>query len=345
MSILYDVSYCLVSDVDKLIIMKLVVLLSLSILFLSHCQGDLIFVPPDFPEKLCVVGIIDADDTTRAIIFEKSYQSSYIGEISDSLRGLHFSLSTETERIIDYKFTSVQPRITKWIMPDDVLFESNTKYSLHAIEQGAGEIFSELVVPSPPIEFSAQHVGSVNSFLPHPFECYNPISSALINVRFKPSSNYYYMLMVDNTYIHYGKATNTYVGYSVIESNCISFSTTLSPEFKRQELYECFRSRPLIIPTTQCEFNFFDTQKLEGSECIFTIKIDIHQDLFDSSRPIRIRLSSIPEELYDYQKSIHTFRSSSLDPFSEPVFLKGNIIGGYGIFAIYRSTQISLSLQ
>lgn len=345
MSILVDVSNCLVSAGDKLTIVKLRVLLLLVIILLSNCQGDLIFVPPDLPEKLCVLGIIDSDDTTRAIIFERSYQSSYIGEISDSLRALQFSISTETEVIIDYDFTSVQPRTTKWIMPDDVLFESNTKYTLRASEQGAGEIFSELVVPSPPVEFSAQHIGSVNSFLPHPFECYNPISSALINVRFKPSSDYYYMLMVDNTYTHYGKETNTYVGYSVIESNCISFSTTLSPEFKRQELYECFRSRPLIIPTTQCEFNFFDTKKLEGSECIFTIKIDIHQDLFDSSKPIRFRLCSIPKELYDYQKSIHTFRSSSSDPFSEPVFLTGNIIGGYGIFAIYRSTHISLSLQ
>ena len=57
-------------------------------------------------------------------------------------------------------------------------------------------------------------------------------------------------------------------------------------------------------------------------------------------RSFRVRLMSIPKELYLFEKSLYTYRKVSDDPFVEPVNLKGNIKGGNGVFAICRSREL-----
>ena len=79
-------------------VVKTLIIISLfvsSLLIISGCESPERFYRPDLPEKLCVVGIIDVDDTTlRHISFEKSFQSEFIDELNDSLRNFTFSLSS-----------------------------------------------------------------------------------------------------------------------------------------------------------------------------------------------------------------------------------------------------------
>jgi hypothetical protein len=65
---------------------------------------------------------------------------------------------------------------------------------------------------------------------------------------------------------------------------------------------------------------------------------------YDYTKPVRIKLLSIPKELYLFEKSLYTLSDRRVDPFSEPVYISGNIIGGNGVFAICRSTEVSLML-
>jgi len=57
---------------------------------------------------------------------------------------------------------------------------------------------------------------------------------------------------------------------------------------------------------------------------------------------LTINLISIPEELYLFEKSLYTYDRVSDDPFSEPVYLNGNIQEGNGIFAICRGSNFIL---
>jgi hypothetical protein len=84
---------------------------------------------------------------------------------------------------------------------------------------------------------------------------------------------------------------------------------------------------------------FIDGSKIQGNVCSITMNTTwdptINVPYF--IKCFRIRIMSIPKELFLFQKSLLTYSKVSGDPFSEPVNLKGNIINGNGIFALCRS--------
>jgi hypothetical protein len=87
---------------------------------------------------------------------------------------------------------------------------------------------------------------------------------------------------------------------------------------------------------------FIDGSKTFYNKCLITLSTQFH----DSYSPIaylswvRIKLLSIPEELYLFEKSLYTYKNILDDPFAEPVYLNGNIIGGNGVFAVCRSKEL-----
>lgn len=91
---------------------------------------------------------------------------------------------------------------------------------------------------------------------------------------------------------------------------------------------------------------FIDGSKNSGNTCNMTIAVKFNDgySLFDIFSSFRIILLSIPEELYQFEKSLYTYKKVSGDPFSEAVYLNGNIKAGNGVFAICRSSEISITL-
>ena len=91
---------------------------------------------------------------------------------------------------------------------------------------------------------------------------------------------------------------------------------------------------------------FFESNKIQGNKCAISLSVPYH----DNYSPlaglvwVRIKLLSIPKEMYLFEKSLYNLRETASDPFTEPVYLNGNIKGGNGLFAICRSTSIKLEI-
>jgi len=223
------------------------------------------------------------------------------------------------------------------------VFVPGEKYSFWSKEKSTGEISSEVIVPQPPAGFSVQYTGKTLTILPYPHECHSPVNSAILKLYFTVEKDIYYSITIEGL-LQYPK--NQYrecnIEYKIIESNSPNFSAIV-PNLKSYDYYPCILGQA-IIPTNDYYVNFFDGNMIPEGTCNLSIKIDLHQSLFDYKEPIKIKLLSIPRELYLFEKSLYTYMNSAHDPFSEPVYIDGNIKGGNGIFAICSSASISLTL-
>jgi hypothetical protein len=70
------------------------------VVLFGKCESNDRFYRPNMPEKLCSVGIIDADDTIRYISVEKSFQIEYPEEVNDSLREFSFKISSSGKEFL-----------------------------------------------------------------------------------------------------------------------------------------------------------------------------------------------------------------------------------------------------
>jgi hypothetical protein len=302
---------------------------------LNSCQGKIEFIRPDFPEKLCPVAILNSDGTNRSIIFEKSFQREYPDEYLDSIRGLEFKITTNNNLIYNYQSESSHPRKFTFNLPDSLVFVPGEKYSFWSKEINTGEISSEVIVPKSPSEFSVKFEGKALTVLPSPYECHSPVNSAILDISFATEKNSFYCVVIEDY-------RDRFIEYKIIESNSPNFSAIV-PNMNRSDYYPCILGQA-FIPTTDYYMNLFDGNTIPDGTCNLKIKIDLHLSLFNYKEPIKVRLNSIPMELYLFEKSLYTYMNSIHDPFSEPVYINGNIKGGNGIFAICSSSSISLTL-
>lgn len=60
----------------------------------------------------------------------------------------------------------------------------------------------------------------------------------------------------------------------------------------------------------------------------------------DSEKVIRVQLSNISKEFYDYQKSLSEHNRSDDNPFAEPVQVYTNVKNGFGCVAGYNRTEV-----
>jgi hypothetical protein len=320
-----------------------VVFILFLILSLSGCEGKDRFYPPDLPEILCVSGILSADEISRSIFFEKSFQLEYKNEFYDSIRNLSFSISDIIMIKYEHNEELSYPRKITMLIPDSIEFLSGEKYILKAEEKGSGEIYSEIVVPESPSGLNVRYVDYITSYLPPPRDCHNPIRSAILDISFTTEAGAYYYILINGTnYKYHPGDRKCLIGYSVLESNSSNFEEILPSMFKNC-LRGCFVDG-INFPDEKYTVNFFEGNTVPGNQCRLTIKIDMHVTLFDYDKPINIKLFSIPEELYLFEKSLYLYRRSARDPFSEPVYLNGNIKGGNGIFAVCRSISVPITI-
>lgn len=324
---------------NKLLTVFLLVLLIL----LNSCQGLIDFIPPDFEEKLCVNAVINNGRNPNKIIVEKTFQHEYPSEVQATLEDLSVSIRSESNIVFEYFNPKSENRIDTIYLPADLEFIPNQKYTLTISEKKSESITSEIVVPLPPSTPEISIEGSVQTFLSPPLECHNPVKSIVLNVKFTADEDCFYYLDIEG-YLKPGiqDFPLNLMDYEIIESNTSYFKTVLygfvSVGFRR-----CTFDYLYTTPYHTYQPCFFESKTIPENICNFKIKLDIN-GYYDFSRPIKITLNSIPKELYAYEKSYFTYLETLFDPFSEPVYLKGNIIRGYGIFSICSGSHTSLTL-
>jgi len=354
----------MVNPLKKISIKLLSTILIIITVLFTFCESNDRYYRPDLPESLCCIGIID-DDTNNykysyvdlndkrnnlRFIFEKSVQSEYQTDIEDSLRNFFFLISSKDESIYSYQNVQNLKNFFYFELPDDVNFISGQKYLLLARENSP-EIYAESTVPETPPDITLISINKEVT-VAEPLSCYHPFDSAyngifnisLINLK---SKNPYYILLV------YGKGTFypfpnpiPYSGptdFIIRETNTHGFYSEL-PGLKIRH-HACFNDEQ-GSKISQVNAYIFDGSEINADKFLFTILVPFHNNYSPIVwlGSVRIKLLSIPRELYEYEKNLYTYLINKSDPFSEPVYLKENIINGNGIFAICRSTEITINL-
>jgi hypothetical protein len=346
-----------------------IVLITVVFILLTGCEDIDRFYRPDLPEKLCSIGIIDADDTTnydfsfrdffdirnsmRFISFEKSYQKEFPVDMADSLREISLKISTINEELYSYSSTLSLKGPIFFEIPDSINFASGEKYYFRANEKDFPEIMAECTVPGPPPGITLISHNKETTVLSEQLECYHPFDSAytaVFSISFNNNSeqNYYYALIIEgggtiypfpNPIMYYGP-----INFMIRESNTQGFFAEMQGLNTFHHICEHDGLSGEKYPVYAY---FIDGSKTFDNKCLITLSTKFH----DSYSPIaylswvRIKLLSIPEELYLYEKSLYTYKNILDDPFAEPVYLNGNIIGGNGVFAICRSKDLTINLS
>lgn len=354
----------------------------LVISLLSRCESNDRFYRPNVPEKLCTLGILDIDDTTRFhlrwednggynnsffghyILFEKSYQSEYPEELTDSLKEFSFSISTNSKDIYSYKGDQSIRNNLRVNMTDSLEFLPGEKYYLRARERDCPEISAEVTAPGIPPAPVLLSIKKELVALSEPMYGYNSIDtikSAVLRISFDVTDlNQFYALIMDSR--HYrplmergGPVYESYLNYSVIQSNTPGFFAEL---YGINGIQWTFFEDEVGTILTPIYAYIIDGSKIPGNRCDLTLSTQFHgpysiwqgpwpTHIYDQENytSIKMKLLSIPEELFLFEKSLNTYGKTKADPFSEPVYLNGNIKGGNGIFAICRSKDLVINLS
>jgi hypothetical protein len=320
-------------------------------LLLSHCESTNRYYRPDTPEKISVVGIIDADDTIRYISFEKSYQKEYPDEINDSIRDLSFKIRSPEQDLFNYSSDVPIKNLQNLKIPREIQFNSGEKYFLEADEKSFHGIFSEVIVPSPPEGLTLLSINKETIPLPQIQECpprsqkYRSTKYAVISLLFDVDKyrESYYSLFVEANGGKNPSSTMHYflpIEFSLRESNAPGFLATMEGLYGHR--WDC-NNNVYQLQYVPINAYFIDANKIQDDKC--TIKVAVKfgdlTSAVDFIMALRIKLLAIPKELFLFEKSVYSYSNSTKDPFAEPVYLEGNIKGGNGVFAICRSADLT----
>lgn len=335
---------------SKIKILLLTIFTILLIYFISGCEGDDKFYRPNMPEKLCSIGIIDADDTTRYISFEKSFQVEYLEELNDSLRDFSFTISSSSKELFNYQSNQTIKNLLGFKIPDSIEFHTGERYYLRAREKSTPEISAEITVPEPPSEPTLISINIETSTLSEPQECTGLITvkSAVISFSFQNYSEQklYYALLIEGTGFSFSSIFIPQSGlldFSVRECNSPGFFAVMHGLDMNH--YICNDNNISVLKSPVFAY-FIEGSKIQDNICYIKLSTQFQDSycVYDFFRSFRIKLLSIPQELYLFEKNLYTYGKTSEDPFSEPVYIEGNIKGGNGTFAICRSTQLYILL-
>jgi hypothetical protein len=350
--------------------------IALTLIQVTGCEERSKYLRPNLPEKLCAITIIDADDTTnfsfsflglfdmrnslRYFSLEKSRQSEYYEELNDSLQEFSYSISSSEKELFKFENYEKREKLFYMELPDNLEFISGEKYFLYAREKTMESISAETMVPDPPpilnlVSLERKEYERNSGYLFIGGDWGNKYYSAEVKVSFKKSLNkkLYYALFIDAkgnvlpdlwfnypNGIYYGQTD-----FSVRESNVPYFISDLQG-------INMIHVNPVIINdegdigfTKDLAYALFiNSSQIPGDECIISVSIpfgDMHAPI-STLKSFRIKLLSITEQFYLFEKSLYTYNRNKYDPFAEPIYLNGNIKGGNGIFTICRSIVLEL---
>jgi len=314
------------------------VLFILLLIIITSCQGVTEFIPPDLEERIWVNAILNDSREQNFIIIEKSFQREYPDE-KTKLENLSVTIKSESKVVFDYFNPESENRSDTVYLPPGLKFIPGQKFTLTVSEKNTKEVSSEITVPPTPSDpqFTASFI---QTFLPPPFECHNPVKSLIMEILFKSEKDQFYYIDIES----YSNTSRYQVDYEIIESNSSYFKTFIHG-FRSIGFRNCHISDMESIPFNFYQPFFFNGRTIPEDTCRLKIKIDLIKYYYDYKRPFIIYVNSIPADFYYFEKNYHTYYENLFDPFSEPVFLKGNIKGGFGIFTICSSKYYSLIIN
>lgn len=317
-------------------------------LFFDQCENIDKYYRPNLPEKLCTIGIIDADDTTSFISFEKSFQPENPEEAKDLLSNLTFNISTSSEDLFNYQNSTTTNNPIRIKLPENIQYKTNEKYYLRAKENNSQDISAEIVVPSPPTNLKLISVDKETTDLAIPQECtyLTYIKTAVITISFNTDilEKQYFALLTKGSGFSYFSSLPppviSYFDFTIRDSNVPGFFAPMHG--LKMDHWFCENGQTHLLNSHVFPY-FIDGEKIPEGKCKITLSFSFQNtySTIDILRSIQIKLLSIPEELYLFEKSLYTYSKIQNDPFAEPVYLNGNIKGGNGVFAICRSANIS----
>jgi len=318
------------------------------IILLISCEGNQRFYRPNLPEKLCSIGIIDLDDTLlHHISFEKSFQREYVSEVYSQLNDFSFKIYTDREDIFNYQINQSPERYLQIELPGSIWFNPDEKYYLYAKEKDSPDITAEVTVPGSPSEPELISINYETIELSSPPECgsHEKYSSASINFSFEIDNQHrsYYVIILEGTGYTLGPTDiflrRGFLDYTVRECNNPGFFS-IFPYLKVYNL-SCKNDSYIENPLNAY---FIDGDQNPENRCNITISTQFGDGYsrFYMIKSFRIILLSVSEEFYLFEKNLFKYNKVRDDPFSEPVYLNGNIKGGNGVFAICRSTSLNI---
>jgi hypothetical protein len=292
----------------------------------------------------------DNRTSARFISFEKSFQSEYPAEVNDSLRRFSFSISSSSDELLNYKSDTAIKNLKGFKIPAEIDFRTNEKYYLFAQEQNTPTISAETTVPALPARPKLTSVNKEIITLPGPTPCigYTSVKAAVIDFSFETdnSTDLYYAILLE------GDGTNISSGFPIRKSqlefdvrycNTQGFFSELCGFTMLQ--WTCHNNLTMIkVPVYAY---FIEGSKIPVDKCMIKISTQFEDERspFDFISSLRVRLLSIPKALFLFEKSLYSYDLNSEDPFAEPVYLNGNIKGGNGVFAICRSSELSIEFS
>ncbi len=346
-----------------------VYLIILQVFLLLSCESRERFYRPDLPEMISCIGIIDADDTShyrsyipdlldstntsrRYITFEKSVQVEYPEVKNDSLREFSFSIYSTEKELFKYSNESTIKNIENLRLPDSILFNSGHRYYLKANEKDSREISAYVIVPEPPEDPELLRVYKEITTISPDQECpvlNNQTTTATIEMSFTSNQipELYYALLLEGRGVNINLPLymSGLMDFKIRNANVQGF---FAPFYGLKMYHQkCTNGQMKISDTLLPTAYFFDGSKIPGNICNFTLSAQFHDafSIFDYLVSIKIKLLSIPKELYYFEKSLYTYERTYNDPFAEPIYIGGNIEEGIGIFAICRSTDLLVPLS
>ncbi|HKJ81617.1 MAG TPA: DUF4249 family protein [Ignavibacteriaceae bacterium] len=320
---------------------------------INRCENVDKFYRPNLPESLCTIGIINIDDTTyRHISFEKSFQSEYSDELNDSLRDFSFSISSAEKDLFNYYSDSAIKGPKEFEIPVNIEFSSGEKYFLNAREKSTSTVSAITIVPQPP---AVPHIISINReiIVTGTSVCFGNTTYKLATIEFSfvnnPEQNFYYAIVTEEILLHSLDPSSDieYIEacqFDVKECNTTGFFARV-PGLTQNQII-CVNNSAEVIKVPYAPY-IIEGSRVPFNNCIIKISTIFHDDAFiwKRRRKLKIMILSIPRDLFLYEKSLYTYARNSSDPFSEPVYLNGNIMGGNGVFAICRSAEIVINLS
>ncbi len=334
----------------------------LLVIELMQCESSDKFYRPDLPEQICTVAIIDADDTTsftyqnpythpnylRYISIEKSFQSEYSEAQDDTLKTISFSIFSENEELLSVCIDSNLRNLEYYKLPRDIEFNSGEKYFLKAQSDGVNDISSEIFVPepAPSLKLISVHKETEPGIKFSKINCHNylddSIKYAVLDISFSSQKGLYYAILLEGYGINLNLPPGIlgFLDFSV-RNNYVHGFDAIFYGLKMSHL-NCSGDGPPLLQSRVKAF-FIDGENIPGDMCNLTLsaKFNDGYSLYHFLTSFRIKLLSVPRDLYIFEKSLYTYERNYVDPFSEPVFLNGNIKNGNGIFAICRSSEVT----
>jgi hypothetical protein len=209
-------------------------------------------------------------------------------------------------------------------------------------------ISSGTVVPNPPAPLTLISIKKEEVQISMSTNCTvrNTATSVHFDISFSNENdkkNYYAILLIGRGMIHMPLPYSGPLDFSVKETNTPGFFAEIQG---LNTLHWVCTEEGLETNLFQVLGFFIDGSEIPGNSC--NIKLSVQYN--DGYSPIetfdraRIKLLSIPEEFYLFEKNLRNYTMVQKDPFSEPVYLKGNIINGNGVFAICRSSNLNIDL-